>query len=127
MADCAGLRLWRVPPAGTAIAVLLFLIYIWTDFPIKYVPFGMVPYFLAIPLGLAATGAFARFLDRGGAGNWLFATLLMSLAFLVHFTTAMVAAPAASRGLRRSQPPRPAVLPLLRQRSARRSGTLPSG
>ena len=35
-----------------------------------------------------------RYLDRGGAGNWLFATLLTALALLVHFTTAMVAAPA---------------------------------
>ena len=63
--------LWRIPPAGAAIAVVLDLLYIWTDFPINYVAFGMLPYFLAIPLGLVATGAFARFLTRGGAINWL--------------------------------------------------------
>ena len=47
--------------AGTAIAVVLDLLYIWTDFPINYVTFGMLPYFLGIPVGLAATGAFGRF------------------------------------------------------------------
>ena len=29
--------LWRIPAAGVAIAVLLDLLYIWTDFPINYV------------------------------------------------------------------------------------------
>ena len=59
--------------------------------------FGMLPYFLAIPLGLAATGAFGRFLARGGVINWLICDqLLMSLAFLVHLTTAMVVVPAAA-------------------------------
>ena len=87
---------WRVPPGGTAIAILIFLIYIWTDFPIRYVQLGMVPYFLGVPLALAAIGAFARFLDRGGAIAWLLATVLLSLAFLVHFTIAMTAGPAAT-------------------------------
>jgi hypothetical protein len=87
--------LWKVPPAGTAIAVLLALLYIWTDFPINYVSFGMLPYFLAIPLGLVATGAFARFLTRGGATNWLISAGLLGSAFLVHLTTAMVMIPAA--------------------------------
>ena len=88
--------IWRVPSGGTAIAVLLAILYIWTDFPINYVAVGMVPYFLGIPLALAATGAFARFLERGGAINWLLAALLLSFAFLVHLTTAMVTAPAAA-------------------------------
>ena len=65
---------WRIPADGAAIAVLLDLLYIWTDFPINYAGFGMLPYFLAIPLGLVATGAFARFLARGGAINWLVTT-----------------------------------------------------
>jgi len=86
---------WRIPPAGAAIAVLLDLLYIWTDFPINYAAFGMLPYFLSIPLGLVATGAFARFLTRGGTLNWLITAGLMSLAFLVHLTTAMVIVPAA--------------------------------
>ena len=42
------------------------LLYVWTDFPINYAAFGMLPYLLAIPLGLVATGAFCRYLDRGG-------------------------------------------------------------
>jgi len=88
--------LWRIPPSGAAIAVLLDLLYIWTDFPINYAAFGMLPYFLSIPLGLVATGAFARFLTRGGAINWLISAVLMSLAFLVHLTTAMVIVPAAA-------------------------------
>jgi hypothetical protein len=87
--------IWRIPPGGTAIVILLDLLYIWTDWPINYVGLGMLPYFLAIPLGLVATGAFARFLTRGGAINWLITATLMSLAFLVHLTVAMVVVPAS--------------------------------
>jgi len=87
---------WKMPPAGAAIAVVLDLLYIWTDFPINYAAFGMLPYFLSIPLVLVATGAFARFLTRGGAVNWLISAGLMSMAFLVHLTTAMVIVPAAA-------------------------------
>ncbi len=47
-------------------------------------------------VGLAATGAFARFLTRRGVINWLMSAGLMSLAFLIHFTTAMVIVPAAA-------------------------------
>jgi hypothetical protein len=88
--------LWRVPPAGAALAVVLDLLYLWSDFPIQYVTFGMIPYFLAVPTGLVATGIFARFLADGGPTKWLLATVFMSLAFLFHFTTAMVIAPAAA-------------------------------
>jgi hypothetical protein len=87
--------LWRLRPAATAIAVLLALLYIWTDFPLSYAEFGMLPYFLGVPLGLVATGAFARFLVRGGIVLWLIAAGLLSVSVLVHFTTAMVVAPAA--------------------------------
>jgi hypothetical protein len=90
--------LWRVRPAGLAWAIALELLYIWTDFPINYVGFGMVPYFLSIPLGLVATGAFARFLERRGLLRWLASTALMSFAFLVHLTSAMIMAPAALVG-----------------------------
>src|SRR5262245_18438751 len=62
--------LWGLRSAATAIAVLLGLLYIWTDFPLSYAEFGMLPYFLGIPLGLVATGAFARFLVRRRAINW---------------------------------------------------------
>jgi hypothetical protein len=87
--------LWRLHPTGVALAVLLNLLYVWTDFPINYVGFGMVPYFLSIPLALVATGAFARFLETPGVIGWLISALLLSLAFLVHLTSAMVIAPAA--------------------------------
>ena len=52
-----------------AIAVLLDLLYIWTDFPINYAFWGMLPYFLAIPVALAATAAFGRFLVAPKAAN----------------------------------------------------------
>src|SRR5262249_20350360 len=87
--------LWGLRPAATAIAVLLALLYIWTDFPLSYAEFGMLPYFLGIPLGLVATGAFARFLIRRRVVPWLIAVGLLSASVLVHFTTAMVVAPAA--------------------------------
>ncbi len=88
--------IWRVPAGGSAVAVFLALVYIWTDFPISYAAVGMVPYFLGIPLALCATGVFARFLAQGGASNWMLAALLTSLAFLVHLTTAMEIVPAAA-------------------------------
>ena len=87
---------WSIPPRAAVLTIVLELIYVWTDFPIRFVELGMVPYFLAIPLSLLATGAFARFLSQGGALNWLISTVLLSMAFLVHFTTAMVMVPAAA-------------------------------
>jgi hypothetical protein len=87
--------LWQLRPSAAAVAVVLVLVYIWTDFPINYAAFGMLPYFLAIPLGLAATGAFVRFLARGGAIPWLMAAGLLSMSVLVHLTAAMIVVPAA--------------------------------
>ena len=87
---------WRLRARGAALAVLLFLLYIWTDFPINYAAFGMLPYLLAIPLGLLATGLFGGYLIQGGILRWLMATSLMSLTVMVHLTAAMVVAPAAA-------------------------------
>jgi hypothetical protein len=84
-----GVRGW-----SAAIAVLLCLLYVWTDWPINYVTFGMLPYFLGIPIALVATGAFTRFLVRKDLLTWVASAALLSLAFLVHLTTAMVIAPA---------------------------------
>jgi hypothetical protein len=86
---------WRLHPVGVACAIALQLLYVWTDFPINYVAFGMVPYFLSIPLALFSCGVLARFLARGGLMRWLFSACLASLAFLVHLTSALVIAPAA--------------------------------
>jgi hypothetical protein len=92
----AGCLAWRLSAGASATAVLLFLAYLWTDFPINYASLGMVPYLLAIPLSLVATGAFGRFLDAGGFGRWLIASALCSAAFLVHLTSAMIIAPAGA-------------------------------
>ena len=86
-------------PAATAWAVLLALIYFWTDgggagFPLKYAYYGMIAYLLAVPLGLLAVAALGRFLTRGGLGRWLAAAWLAALAWLVHVTIPMVVAPA---------------------------------
>jgi hypothetical protein len=88
--------LWRIPPAGAALAVMLHLLYVWTDFPINYVAFGMLPYFVAIPVALTALGSFARFLERRSLFRWLICTLLVSMAFLVHLTSLMVIVPGAA-------------------------------
>jgi hypothetical protein len=99
-----GVRGW----SATA-AVAMSLAYVWTDWPINYVAFGMLPYFLGIPLALAATGAFARFLGRRTVPALIVATALLTLSVLVHLTTAMVAAPAALlaylAAVRRKEPP----------------------
>jgi hypothetical protein len=89
---------WRLTPFSIALAVSLHLIYLWTDYPINYVEMGMVPYFLGVPLALVATGAFGRFLAKGGVALWLAAVALLSLALLVHLTTAMLVLPAALGG-----------------------------
>ena len=81
---------------GSLLSICLYLIYIWTDFPIAYVTFGMLPYFLGMPLGLLALAELVRFVERGGFGGWLASSILMSLCVLVHFTAAMVVAPAAA-------------------------------
>jgi hypothetical protein len=92
----AAALLWRTGPVGALIAVTLFLVYVWTDFPINYAAFGMLPYLLAIPLGLAAVGALMRYCERGGIIWWLVSATLMALVVLVHFTSAMIVAPAAA-------------------------------
>lgn len=88
----------RARAGGRFVAVALFLVYVWTDFPINYAAFGMLPYLLAIPLGLVATVAFARYCEGGGFAWWLTSALLMAISVLVHFTSAMVIAPAALLG-----------------------------
>ena len=88
-------RLFGVRRWTATVTVLLSLAYIWTDWPINYVTFGMLPYFLGIPVALVATASFSRFLERPGPISWAAAAILMSLAVLVHLTTAMVVAPAA--------------------------------
>lgn len=89
-------RLWRCGALGTTLAVALFVLYVWTDFPLSYAMFGMLPYLLAIPLGLVATGAFGRYCETGGRGVWLLASALLVLVVLVHFTSALIVAPACA-------------------------------
>ena len=86
---------WRIAWEGVFVSVAVFLVYLWTDFPINYATFGMLPYLLAIPLALLATAVFSRFLESGSVFTWLISAGLMTLAVMVHFTSAMVAAPAA--------------------------------
>ncbi|MDG3005367.1 hypothetical protein [Paludisphaera mucosa] len=92
---CAG---WIQGMGRTAVAaaVLLFVGYVWTDWPINYVGFGMLPYFVAAPTCLVAAGMFGRFVDVGGFGRWLAAALLCSAAFLMHLTAGMLVAPAGA-------------------------------
>jgi hypothetical protein len=91
----AAARVWGLRASGTTFAVTLYLLYVWTDFPINYATFGMLPYLLAVPLSLLATGQFAVYLERGGLVRWLLAACLLSLSVLVHLTAAMLVVPAA--------------------------------
>jgi hypothetical protein len=70
---CAALPPWlvwaacavgRLRPTAACFAVLGFLIYVWTDFPINYAAFGMLPYFISVPLGLLATAVLAGYLQH---------------------------------------------------------------
>ncbi|MHB1557104.1 MAG: ArnT family glycosyltransferase [Isosphaeraceae bacterium] len=91
-------RLFGVRGWGVACAVGLALVYLWTDWPLNYADFGMLPYFLGIPVSLVATGCLARYLERRTVARWAVAAFLLGFAVLVHLTTAMVAAPAALVG-----------------------------
>jgi hypothetical protein len=76
-------------------AMLVWIVYVWTDFPIQYVGFGMIPYFLAIPLALATLRACVAWLEQGGARLWLAMTMLLAATILTHFTALMILGPAA--------------------------------
>ena len=92
---CAAIA-WRLRPPGAAIAVLLFLVYVWTDFPINYAAFGMLPYLLADSPGTAGHGGLCRVPGSGAvSSDGLCRPCLMSLAVLVHLTAAMIVVPAA--------------------------------
>jgi hypothetical protein len=90
-------------PLARFATVLLGLLYVWTNggeggFPLNYARYGMVPYFLAIPLGLAWLGQFVRFVQQGGIVRGLTTTLFGALVWMVHITTPLVLAPAAACG-----------------------------
>ncbi|MBI1324489.1 hypothetical protein GC170_15070 [bacterium] len=78
-----------------ALAAVVWMLYIWSDFPIQYVGFGMVPYFLAIPLALATLRVCVAWLENGGTARWLGMTFLLAATTLTHFTALMVLVPAA--------------------------------
>ncbi|WZO98112.1 hypothetical protein EP7_005167 [Isosphaeraceae bacterium EP7] len=82
-------------PHARCAAVLVYLVYVWTDFPINYASLGMVAYFTGVPLGLWTAGMIAGYLERGGLGRWLLAAAGSSLVALVHPTVAMVLVPSA--------------------------------
>jgi hypothetical protein len=90
---------WRFSGIATLGSVVLFLLYTWTDgggagFPLNYAWYGMVPYLLAVPLGLLALATLSRWLGSSGVRVWFAAASLLALAWLVHLTTPMVLAPA---------------------------------
>lgn len=76
------------------LSAFVWLAYVWTDFPIQYVGFGMVPYFLSIPLALATLRVCVAWLEWGGFARWLVMTLLLGVTTLTHFTALMVLMPA---------------------------------
>ena len=99
-AACLSLRLGR---GATLSAVLLFLIYAWSDgggagFPLNYALYGMTTYLLVVPLGMWFLGAFAAYLKSGGWWRWAGTTALGCLVFLTHATSLMVVVPAALVG-----------------------------
>lgn len=73
----------------------LYLIYIWIDFPSQYISFGMLPYFLSIPVALLCLAFCCKWLEQSRLRDWAAMTALLCLAILVHFTSLMVLGPAA--------------------------------
>lgn len=91
----ASARLFGAGVGGVFAVVFGFEVWLWTNGPMGYVLLGMVPYFLAIPLALLALGVFVRFCEGGGLPWWIASAVLMVLVVMVHFTAAMILAPAA--------------------------------
>lgn len=88
--------LCRIRPGALALSLPLYVLYVWTDFPINYAGYGMLPYFLGIPLALVASALVFRYLEAGGTKWWVASALGMIVAVMVHFTTAMVIVPAVT-------------------------------
>lgn len=89
---------WRLSAEACAWSSALFLMYVWTDFPINYAVFGMLPYLIAIPVALLAQGLVMRSIERGGGANWAAATAALVFAILCHATSLMILAPASAAG-----------------------------
>lgn len=92
-------RLLGLRSEAIAAGIVLVLLYAWTEgggagFPLNYAMYGMLAYWLAVPLGLIASAMIGRFLTLGGSGRWLFALMLVWLTLLVHATSPLVVAPA---------------------------------
>jgi hypothetical protein len=79
---------------SVCVAVGLFLVYFWTDFPRNYAMWGMHAYLLAMPMGVWTVATVANYLNLGGFGRWVVAALACSLVVLVHVTSPLVVAPA---------------------------------
>ena len=90
----AGL-VWRVGPVAIAAGLVLFEVYLWTDFALGYALMGMIGYLLSVPLGLLAVASVTAYLGRGGFRRWLGAASACAGVFLVHLTSAMLVGPAA--------------------------------
>jgi hypothetical protein len=91
---------WRLRATESAWALALLLIYVWTDgggagFPLGYAGYGMVAYWLAVPLAMLTTSAIANYLSRGGFNRWSAVLWLATLTWMVHITSPMLVAPAA--------------------------------
>ena len=86
----------RAGPRAAAIAAVLYVSYLWTDYPSDYVMTGMVAYAMSVPLGLLAAAALTAYLDRGGPSRWLGAAASCAGVFLVHPMSAMLVAPAGA-------------------------------
>lgn len=88
--------LLRLGPGAVLAAIGTYLVYVWSDFPMNYAAYGMLPYLLAVPLGLLTTLFFHRYVTTRALGWWLAAAATMPLLVMVHFTVALIVAPAAA-------------------------------
>lgn len=89
---------WRLSNAEALAALVLFLVWFWTDWGFNYVYFGMVSFVLGGPLALLATGLFVHWIDNTSgrwrsAGWWGLAACSAALMALTHVSTPIVALP----------------------------------
>jgi hypothetical protein len=95
-------RAWGGSPEAATTAVLLYLVYLWIDFPLAYAAFGMVAFLVVVPVGLLVAAALVRYLEGGGIGRWLVAAAGSAILLWVHPLCLMFLGPAAGLGYLRA-------------------------
>ncbi len=88
--------LWGGKIDAVVAGTLLFLIYLWVDFPLQYAGFGMTSFLLMVPFGALSLRLIDLYVHRGGYTRWLYAVLGSVMVVFLHPLSVFTVAPAAA-------------------------------